>query len=372
MPKSFFSQLASQTGDVVIDRIKKYSHQKVLDMENKQKKDMLGKFFPEDVSDLILSLPENNQWEAIQQLAPSYANVQQEQQMQSQGQQQMGPQGSPGIDQMLRGASGQQDNGQSLMQQVQEPAQGNQQFNAEQSVPRQRKATLGEALGNNEVSKEEKKASQEYVNDVRKRTRKLNDIERNLEKMKKYNNSGKLSGPFASSIVNLAKAGGHGVDLSSLLSRESQGFNKVGVNFLRYAKDYLGTRMTEKEVFKFLEAFPSLTNSKEGRDEIFSIWDEMIASDKAESKALEDIIKANGGRVPPNAEGLVSDAIESHKEQLHQRLIGLGEGGQTQAEPSQGKKIIKELPAASSVPVGKQYRKGGKTYTSNGKSWKVS
>lgn len=145
MPKSFLSKIATQTGDVLIDRLKKYGHQKVIDLEMKQKRDMLGQFFPENVSNLILSLPEKDQWNAIQQLAPGYANEQQGQQQQ-QGQggpQQGGPQGPEQINQLLKGPMDAQQAAGSLMQQAGQQ-QGQPQQEQQQQQPRQ---TLGGALG---------------------------------------------------------------------------------------------------------------------------------------------------------------------------------------------------------------------------------
>jgi hypothetical protein len=316
MARSFISQLGQQTAEHALDKLHRVAQSKAADLEMKPKRDTLNKFFPEEVSNLILQLPERDQWSAIQQLAQGYGHEgggnqdQGLEQIKQQGQ--LGPQGSQAIDQQLQGAMGRESNGLPLAQQVQQPAVGNQEFNNQQvgqGQQRQKRPTLGEALGGGKggESKEEAKSAHTYVNEVRNRNKKAKEIKNLLGKMYKYHKSGKLSGPLKASLIDFAKVKGYGPNLSWLLSKESQGFNKIGVSFLKYAKDYLGSKMTEKEAYSFLEQFPSLINTKEGRDEIFEIWKDMLASDFEEENAVESIIKNNGGKIPSNIRGIVSE-----------------------------------------------------------------
>jgi len=144
---NFYSQMGSLTGQGIINTLQNISHQRVEDFQRKNQRQALSQFFPENVSELILSLPEKDRWAAIQALAPEYAQdnpgaVNQSGLEALQQQSQLGPQGPQSVDQQLAQAMTAKNlNQMPLGEQIQRPITG-------QQAPRaSEKGRLGKAFG---------------------------------------------------------------------------------------------------------------------------------------------------------------------------------------------------------------------------------
>ncbi len=379
MARSFISQLGQQTAESSLDRLHKVAQRRAEDLDQKPRRDTLNKFFPEDVSRLILQLPERDQWSAIQQLAQGYGQEQGGnedmglEQVRQQGQ--LGPQGPNTVDQQLQQAIGRESQGFPIEQQVQQPAVNNREFSAQQRQSQRQRPTLGQALSleSNQGSKEDIKEAQSYVSELRKKNRRSNEINKAIGRMETYNESGKLSSPLSAALVKLIGAKGYGPDLSFLLTKESQDFDKIATGFLKYAKDYFGSRITEGEVNTYLKSVPSLVNSKDGRRLIIDQWKQLLEADKINHDAVQDIIRENGGKIPSNIEDIASQRTQPQMDRLYEKFTSLAQAGEKKVESQiSSTRKTKQLPSNNSVPVGKQFRKDGKTYTNTGKSWKVS
>ena len=369
---SFLSQLGMSAGDSVLRHLEKVQQNKAMQHEVKRKRDTLSHFFPEEVSDLILHLPEKDQWNAIQQLAPSYANQQggnadQGLQELRQGSE-LGPQGSQAIDQQLQQAMGRESNGLPLAQQVQQPAQSNEEF-AQDQQPRQQRQTLGQALSPH--SKEDTKAANEYVITERQKYKDSKGALNALSRMESYNNSGKLSYPLSSAFVNVVRAKGFGPDLISLLTPESQDYEKTATGFLKYAKQYFGSRMTEGELNTFLRTIPSLTNSKEGRKLLIESSKDLVRADQLMYKAMEDVIRDNGGRVPANIQQLAEQRAGPQLDKIYEKFRNPLIKQSIKSESGALKRLIEKHPPKERK-VGQKYQAGGKTYTNTGSTYMVS
>ncbi len=149
MANSIWAHLGSQAGRGIVSGLESIAQKKVMDSQRKT----LSQFFPDDVSNLILSLPEKDRWPAIQALAPEYSNEQGgENQLgmeQLAQQQQLGPQGPTPINQLLGQAMAAPqkpgDNQAQLMQAIQRPID-QQQITQQQPQQESVRSKFGKAL----------------------------------------------------------------------------------------------------------------------------------------------------------------------------------------------------------------------------------
>jgi len=384
MAQSFISQLGRQTAEHAIDKLHRVAQQRAADLEMKPRRDTLNKFFPEDVSNLILQLPERDQWSAIQQLAQGYGTEQggnQDQELeQIREQGQLGPQGSNAVDQQLQQAMGgsrtQESQGMPLAQQVQQPAVGNQEFAQQQEQGqgqrRQRRPTLGEALGGGQggQSKEQMKAASEYVNTEREKYKDSKGALNALSRMESYNNSNRLSNPLWASAIKVVGAKGYGPDLSSLLTPESQDYEKTATGFLKYAKQYFGSRMTEGELNTYLKTIPTLTNSKAGRKILIESSKDLVQADQIFYKAMEGVIAENGGRIPENIQQLAEQRAAPQLDKIYEKFRNPLLKQASKDEHSVIGRLIQKHPPHQRK-VGQKYSANGVQYENTGKTYRA-
>jgi hypothetical protein len=98
------------------------------------------------------------------------------------------------------------------------------------------------------------------------------------------------------------------------------------------AKDVFGGRVTNFEVENYLKTIPSLMNSEQGRSQIrrnLQLENDIIS---LKYNTMRDIIKANGGRRPPNLSLLVEEQsgpemdrmIDEYKENIRDAINSQG------------------------------------------------
>lgn len=160
-----------------------------------------------------------------------------------------------------------------------------------------------------EAFKETKKDRQSIIEGKRTADEQL----RTLEEMDRLNREGKLDTP---GYVEALKRSG--LDIPSLMSDDSQVFQKYAQTFLRGAKEIFGSRITDNEVNQFLKMVPSLVMSPEGRKRLIADW-KYIARAKVERyNAMRDVIKEERG-IPP------LDLLEKVEERTDKRLNKIAE-----------------------------------------------
>lgn len=119
-----------------------------------------------------------------------------------------------------------------------------------------------------------------------------NDLH-DLERMQELEDTGKLDTPGY--VLGLERAG---LDISSLLSPESQEFQKTAANFMRNAKQYFGARISNFEFEQFLKTIPNLSQSPEGRKRVIANLKRVARSKVDYNNALREVLRENNG-VPP-------------------------------------------------------------------------
>lgn len=150
------------------------------------------------------------------------------------------------------------------------------------------------------MSADEKKRSHEdqkgiikevypYIKEVQSQAKVAKENDLRLNRMEKLIETGKLNNPQYASLLKTLKKGvwGVGLDLTSLLSKESQEFEKISNDFIKGAKGIFGSRITDADLQYFLSTIPNLSQSNEGKSAV-------IRNLKLMNKAAE--IKANGAR----------------------------------------------------------------------------
>ena len=122
---------------------------------------------------------------------------------------------------------------------------------------------------------------------------------------------GNLVGSLWGSLLETATHGifGLGIDLHSLLHPDSQEFRKLSSDFLKDAKDTFGSRLTNYDVKTFLSTVPTLSQSDAGKLRVIRNLRSFNEAALARKKALDDIIKENGGRRPANLDTLVEERV---------------------------------------------------------------
>lgn len=138
------------------------------------------------------------------------------------------------------------------------------------------------------------------------------DNDKRLDKIEEIVKRGKLSNPgFTSAVKTLSKGVfGFGIDLSHLLSADTQELNKITADFIRGAKDIFGGgRLTDADLSAFLQSVPSASMSNEGKLAVMENMRVFNNAAKLKKIAADEIIKTNGGRRPTNLDVLVEEKV---------------------------------------------------------------
>lgn len=122
--------------------------------------------------------------------------------------------------------------------------------------------------------------------------------------------------------TKIGKGIGEGVSgaASALLSPDSQEFRKLSNDFLKDAKETFGSRLTNYDVQTFLATVPTLSQSDEGKRRVITNLRSFNEAALLRKKAMDQIIKDNGGRRPANLDTLVEDRIAPQLDALAQKF----------------------------------------------------
>lgn len=114
-----------------------------------------------------------------------------------------------------------------------------------------------------------------------------------LKRLQELEQSGKLTSSAYDSFLTRS-----GFDIPALRSPESQEFLKIRQSFLRDAKKYFGSRVSNFELEQFLKTIPDLSQSPEGRNRVIANLKRFNRLAIERGKAMKDVIKENDG-IPP-------------------------------------------------------------------------
>jgi hypothetical protein len=98
-------------------------------------------------------------------------------------------------------------------------------------------------------------------------------------------------------------------------------FEKLSSEFVKNAKQYFGSRITQKEVEMFMQTVPTLMQTDGGKKKLIENIRSLNELTEIEAKAARSIIKENGGIPPIDIEQQVQDRIGSKLDKIAKKFI---------------------------------------------------
>lgn len=174
-----------------------------------------------------------------------------------------------------------------------------------------------------------------------------------LNRQEALNKSGKLSHQSLTAVRDtVAKglggiAGGtFGVDLTHLLSPESQEFEKLSKDMLSGLKDMYGARINQVEVESFLKTIPSLMQSTEGRQAVIENMRDLIEGKLLWTKAAKEVKQENGGKIPADLQFQVEERIAPQLDAIVDKFKNLQHGKVEKGNEGLVTSLLKAIPRA--------------------------
>jgi hypothetical protein len=131
-----------------------------------------------------------------------------------------------------------------------------------------------------------------------------------LDKLEKLVDEEQISSPIFSRIVELTS---NRPVIGSLFrffeNPADEEFKKLSADFVKNAKEYFGSRLTDADLKVFMQTVPSLTQTKEGKKRVIKNLKSFGEIDLLKKKAADQIISQNGGIRPRNFDALVEERI---------------------------------------------------------------
>ena len=184
--------------------------------------------------------------------------------------------------------------------------------------------SLGNVFGLSKEQQKMKHAEQQlitkevlpYIHESQKSAKGAKENDIRLKRMEKLVESGKLNNPAFASILKTLKTGvggifGHvGLDLTSLMSPESQEFEKLSTDFVKNAKDIFGSRITDTDLKSFLATIPNLSQTNEGKKAVIRNLQLMNKAAIIKNDATRYLLKKYNNKPPLDLANQVDDLIK--------------------------------------------------------------
>jgi hypothetical protein len=88
-------------------------------------------------------------------------------------------------------------------------------------------------------------------------------------------------------------------------------FEKLSADFVKNAKQYFGSRLTDADLRAFMQTVPTLMQTDSGKKRVIHNLKALNDASQIEANAARKIIKENGGKRPLDLEQQVQDAIKT-------------------------------------------------------------
>lgn len=172
-----------------------------------------------------------------------------------------------------------------------------------------------------ELSKEERlekrevrKENKEVIKEITKDFKAAREEDKDLDRLEVLVNSKKITRPVLAGIYKTL--GKVGVNLSALMTPESQEFEKLSTGFLKNLKSYFGARITQVEVENFLKTIPSLMQSREGKRRVIYNMKLNNEAKHLKMKAYRKLNDKYKGNFPDSVENMIDDEISPQLDTL--------------------------------------------------------
>lgn len=171
--------------------------------------------------------------------------------------------------------------------------------------------------------KEASKENREYIKDQYDAGREAHENDLRLGRLEKLARSEKLSRPRFAGLLDTVAHGvfGHGINLKSLLSPETEEFDKVSKEMIKGAKSIFGSRITDQDLKTFLNMIPNISQSREGKLRVIHQMKLFNEGVHVRKQAMNDIIRDNNGIAPKDLKNLVEDRIQPRLNDIAQRYV---------------------------------------------------
>ena len=130
-----------------------------------------------------------------------------------------------------------------------------------------------------------------------------------LGRMEELIKAGELTGPKSAAFIESVPVIGRFLK-SAFFNPDSQEFDKLSKDFLKNAKQFFGSRVTDNEIKLFLQTVPTLLQSDEGKLRVIENLKLFNTVNDLKFNEAQRIINENKGYRPHNLESLVSKATK--------------------------------------------------------------
>ncbi len=167
------------------------------------------------------------------------------------------------------------------------------------------------------------KESKKWIREKNKKAKGIKENNLRLDRMRKLVENGKLTSPeLAAGLDTLAHGvWGVGINLKGFQNADSQEFEKLSSDMFKGIQDIFGSRILKTEVDNFAKTIPTLLQSDAGKIAVIDNLKMLSEASLAEDKVAKEIVRANGGQVPPNLEDLVEQQLGDYLDDLHDRFV---------------------------------------------------
>jgi hypothetical protein len=178
------------------------------------------------------------------------------------------------------------------------------------------------------------KTTQKYVETLKNKEDAAKKADLRLKKMENSINKGNLPNAQLWSLLTKAENAPYVGGLASVFvdpikslvkfyhgAADIEEFEKLSNEFVKDAKQYFGSRITEKEVQMFMQTVPNLMQTDAGKKKIIDNMRSLNQLTGIEAKAARSIIKENGGIPPIDIEQQVQDKIASKLDKIAKKFV---------------------------------------------------
>lgn len=176
-----------------------------------------------------------------------------------------------------------------------------------------------------------------FIDEMRKARNAAKYVEPRVLRQEKIVKSGKL--PYASTHNFLKFMGsiphhltGSDIDFTFLEGASATEFDKLSKEYMKFLKDYFGSRILQIDVENFLKTIPDLAQTDQGKWRIIQNMKAFGDVGKIKSDAMNEIIRENGGKQPRDLEGLVEKRTQPQVDKILDQFIQGTYGGELEYE----------------------------------------
>jgi hypothetical protein len=160
------------------------------------------------------------------------------------------------------------------------------------------------------------------IKDIQHKAKGAKENDLRLKRMEKLIETGKLNAPAFASALKTLKHGifGIGIDLTSLLSQESEEFEKLSNDFIKNAKDVFGSRITDQDLKSFLATVPNLSQSDSGKRAVIHNLQLLNKGAELREQAARKLLQKYNNKPPLDFESRVEDLIKPELDKISEKF----------------------------------------------------